>query len=111
MEIYILGQPLILCFAHRINNILKICSYETAQRKRNILTSISPTSQAKKSNIITESSSDESSTEDEVKTPSPLKYVESNTSLSELPPKASELLDIITTSKQLVKYVKKVRKN
>ncbi|CAF1281854.1 unnamed protein product [Rotaria magnacalcarata] len=44
--------------------------------------------------------------EDEVKIPSPLKYIESNTSLSELPSKACELLDVITTSEQLVKHVK-----
>ncbi|CAF2064088.1 unnamed protein product [Rotaria magnacalcarata] len=43
---------------------------------------------------------------DEVKIPSPLKYIESNTSLSELPSKACELLDVITTSEQLVKHVK-----
>ncbi|CAF2047774.1 unnamed protein product [Rotaria magnacalcarata] len=103
------GQPLILCFAHRINNVLKRCFYETAQRRRNILASITPTKQAKRSTVSVESTSDESSSEDEVKTSSPLKYVECNTSLSDLPTKASELLDIITTSKQLVKYVKQVR--
>jgi hypothetical protein len=70
-----------------------------------------PTRQPKKPKFVIESSSDESLSEDDVKTPSPLKYIESNTSLSELPPKACELLDVITTSKQLVKYVKLVSKN
>ncbi|CAF3486506.1 unnamed protein product [Rotaria socialis] len=65
-----------------------------------------PTRQPKKPKFIIESSSDESLSEDDVKTPSPLKYIESNTSLSELTSKACELLDVITTSKQLVKYVK-----
>ncbi|CAF4365844.1 unnamed protein product [Rotaria sp. Silwood2] len=98
------GQPIILCFAHRINNILKRCFYETAKKKRIILASTTPIRQQKKSKLIIESSSDESLSEDEVKTPSPLKYIESNTSFSELPSKACELVDIITTSKQLVKY-------
>ncbi|CAF1224626.1 unnamed protein product [Rotaria sordida] len=65
-----------------------------------------PTTKEKKSKTIIQSSSDDTSSEDEIKTPSPLKYIESNTSLSELTSKASELLGIITTSKQLVKYVK-----
>ncbi|CAF3341802.1 unnamed protein product [Rotaria sp. Silwood2] len=76
------------------------------QKKRIILASTTPIRQQKKSKLIIESSSDESLSEDEVKTPSPLKYIESNTSFSELPSKACELVDIITTSKQLVKYVK-----
>ncbi|CAF3167351.1 unnamed protein product, partial [Rotaria sp. Silwood2] len=81
------------------------------QKKRIILASTTPIRQQKKSKLIIESSSDESLSEDEVKTPSPLKYIESNTSFSELPSKACELVDIITTSKQLVKYVKLVSKN
>ncbi|CAF2525499.1 unnamed protein product [Rotaria sp. Silwood2] len=92
------GQPIILCFAHRINNILKRCFYETAKKKRIILASTTPIRQQKKSKLIIESSSDESLSEDEVKTPSPLKYIESNTSFSELPSKACELVDIITTN-------------
>ncbi|CAF1275599.1 unnamed protein product [Rotaria magnacalcarata] len=100
------GQPLILCFAHRMNNVLKICFYETAHKKRIMQAATTPTRQPKKPKFIIESSSDESLSEDDVKTPSPLKYIESNTSLSELPSKACELLDVITTSKQLVKYVK-----
>ena len=100
-----------MCFAHRINNILKLCFYETAQKKRITLASTTPTRQSTNSKTFVQSSSDEISSEDEIKTESPSKYIESNTSLSELSPKAVELLDTITTSKQLVRYVKQVSKN
>ncbi|CAF4086103.1 unnamed protein product [Rotaria sordida] len=81
-------------------NILK------ALKGKFILTPTTPTTKEKKSKTIIQSSSDDTSSEDEIKSPSPSKYIESNTSLSELTSKASELLGIITTSKQLVKYVK-----
>ncbi|CAF5020772.1 unnamed protein product, partial [Rotaria sp. Silwood1] len=73
--------------------------------------STTPTTKEKKSKIIIKSSSDDTSSEDETKTPSPSTYIELNTSLSELTSKASELLDIITTSKQLVKYIKQAGLN
>ncbi|CAF3038405.1 unnamed protein product [Rotaria sp. Silwood2] len=73
--------------------------------------STTPTAKGKKSKTIIQSSSDDTSSEDETKTPSSSKYIESNTSLSELTSKASELLDIITTSKQLVKYIKQTGLN
>ena len=96
------GQPVILCFAHRINNIVKFCFYEAAT---------TPSRQSKNSKIVIQSSSDEISSEDEIKTESSSKYTESNTSFSDLSLKAVELLDTITTSKQLVRYVKQVSKN
>ena len=99
-----------MCFAHRINNILKLCFYETAQKKD--YASINNTNkESTNSKTVVQNSSDEISSEDEIKTESPSKYIESNTSLSELSPKAVELLDTITTSKQLVRYVKQVSKN
>jgi hypothetical protein len=107
----VLGQPVIKCFAHRINNILKKSFYQQEKKKeaRITLTSTTPLSKEKKSKTIIYSSSDSSSSEDETHTPSPSKYVAANTALSELKPKAKELLDIITTCKQLVKYVKLVK--
>ncbi|CAF3317150.1 unnamed protein product, partial [Rotaria sp. Silwood2] len=81
------------------------------KKKRIILASTTPTTKGKKAKTIIQSSSDDTSSEDETKTPSPSKYIESNTSLSELTSKASELLDIITTSKQLVKYIKQTGLN
>ncbi|CAF1140504.1 unnamed protein product [Rotaria sordida] len=86
-------------------NILK------ALKGKFILTSTTPTTKEKKFKAIIQSSSDDTLSEDEAKTPSPSKYIESNTSLSELTSKASELLDIITISKQLVKYIKQIGLN
>ena len=89
----ILGQPVILCFAHRINNVLKTCFYQTAQKKekRIILASTTPTTKkGKTSKIIIQSSSDYTSSDEETKAPSPSKYIELNTSLSELAPKTNE---------------------
>lgn len=102
---------MIKCFAHRINNILQKGFYQQEKKKeaRNTLTAATPLSKGKKSKTIIYSSSDSSSSEDETPRPSPSKYVAANTSLSELAPKAKELLDIITTCKQLVKYVKLVK--
>jgi hypothetical protein len=107
----VLGQPVIKCFAHRINNILKKGFYQQEKKKeaRTTLISTTPLSKGKKSKTIIYSSSDSSSSEDETSTPSPSKYVAANTFLSELKPKSKELLDIITTCKQLVKYVKLVK--
>ena len=76
-----------------------------------MLISTTPTRHSKSSNIVVQSSSDDASSEDETKTESPSKYIESNTSLWELLPKVVDLLDIITTSKQLVRYVKQVSSN
>ena len=102
---------MIRCFAHRINNILKKGFYQQEKKKeaRTTLASTTPLSKEKKSKTIIYSSSDSSSSEDETSTPSPSKYVAANTSLSEVTLKAKELLDIITTCKQLVKYVKLVK--
>ena len=105
------GQPVILGFAHRINNILKLCFYEAARKKRITLAATTPTRQSKNFKIVIQSSSDEISSEDDIKIESPSKHTESNTSFSDLSPKAVELLDTITTSKQLVRYVKQVSKN
>ena len=91
---------------------LKTCFYQTAQKKKKriILASATPTTKKEKtSKIIIPSSSDDTTSDEEPKAPSPSKYIELNTSLSELTPKANELLAIITTSKELVKYVKLVR--
>ncbi|CAF1445316.1 unnamed protein product [Adineta ricciae] len=48
----------------------------------------------------------QSSSEDETIAPSPSKYVAANTSVVELSSKDIELLDIITTCKQILRYVK-----
>ncbi|CAF1603766.1 unnamed protein product [Adineta ricciae] len=98
------GQPVILCFAHRINNVLKKGFYQ--QERKRAIRAATPSSKDKRSKMDIQSSSKSSSSEDETIAPSPSKYVAANTSVVELSPKARELLDIITTCKQLVKYVK-----
>ncbi|CAF4899547.1 unnamed protein product, partial [Rotaria magnacalcarata] len=50
--------------------------------------------------------SDDSSSEDDVPTPSPSKYIEANTIMPNLSTKAKEVLITIATSKKLVKYAK-----
>ena len=70
---------------------------------------ISVTPSAKQKQAVAQSSSEEISSDDESNETSPSKFVAANTSLSELSPKARELLDIIATCKQIVKYVKLVR--
>ena len=104
---------MIYCFAHRINNVLKLAFYQTPQKKekQKIVASTTPTKrQSKKSKMARDSSSDNSSSEDDPTTPSPSKYVEANTLLSELSSKSKEILTTITASKNLVKYVKLVSK-
>lgn len=88
--------------------------YQTPQRKKAKLAlalSTSATRKGKNSDVIIASSSDDSTSEDEHVNPSLLKYLQLNTRLSDLAQKPRELLDIITTSKQLVKYIKVLIKN
>ncbi|CAF5164431.1 unnamed protein product, partial [Rotaria sp. Silwood1] len=69
------------------------------------------TTVSKKRRIKELDSSDEenSSDDDELyKKPSPSKQIEATTSLSLLPVKPKDVLDIILTSKSIVKYVKLV---
>ncbi|CAF4034435.1 unnamed protein product [Rotaria sp. Silwood2] len=68
--------------------------------------SITPKKKLKKVQNICDTSSDDSSSEDDTITPSPSKFAEANTLLTDLPPKVREILATISTSKKLVKYVK-----
>ena len=64
---------------HRINDVLKTCFYQTAQKKkkRTILASTTPTTKnGKTSKIIIQSSSDYTSSDEETKAPSPSKHIE-----------------------------------
>ena len=63
----ILGQPVILCFAHRINNVLKTCFYQTAQKKEKRIILTPTTKNGKTSKIIIQSSSDYTSSDEETK--------------------------------------------
>ena len=102
---------MIYCFAHRINNILKLAFYQSSQRKIVKASTTTPIKQQlKEVQKVCDSSSDNSSSEDDTVTPSPSKFVEANTFLSDLSPKSKEVLSTISTSKKLVRYIKKVSK-
>ncbi|CAF4007904.1 unnamed protein product, partial [Rotaria sp. Silwood1] len=100
---------------HRINNILQKTFYQTKSTKEKELetttAAATTTTVSKKRRIKELDSSDEenSSDDDELyKKPSPSKQIEATTSLSLLPVKPKDVLDIILTSKSIVKYVKLV---
>lgn len=104
---------MIYCFAHRINNVLKLAFYQTAQKKERKVLKASTTPakrQLRKYQMVCDSSSDSSSSEDDTTTPSPSKYVEANTFMLDISSKAKEILTTIKTCKKLVKYVKLVSK-
>ncbi|CAF4514251.1 unnamed protein product [Rotaria socialis] len=87
------GYPVIYCFAHRINNVLKLAIYQATQNnKKRVLIALSTPAKKQPKKAPT--------------SPSPSKHGEANTALSDLPPKPEEVLKTITTSKKLVKYVK-----
>ncbi|CAF1072554.1 unnamed protein product [Rotaria magnacalcarata] len=103
------GYPVVYCFAHRINNMLKLAFYQTAQKKekQNLIVTTTPSkNKLKQVEYANDTSSDDSSSEDDVPTPSPSKYIEANTTMSNLSTKAKEVLITIATSKKLVKYAK-----
>lgn len=107
LALYYLGYPVVYCFAHRINNVLKLTFYQTAQRKQNLMVSTTPSrNKSKQVDYADDTSSDDSSYEDDATMPSPSKYVEANTTMSNLSAKAKEVLITIATSKKLVKYAK-----
>ena len=104
---------MVFCFAHRLNNVLKLAFYQTPLKKEKLVSAGTTTpskKQLKKYQAARISSSDESSSDDDTATPSPSKYIEANTLLSDLPIKVKEILNTITASKKLVKYVKLVSK-
>ncbi|CAF2161723.1 unnamed protein product [Rotaria magnacalcarata] len=103
------GYPVVYCFAHRINNVLKLAFYQTAQKKekKNLIVTTTPSkNKLKQVEYTNDTSSDDSSSEDDVPTSSPSKYIEANTTMSNLSTKAKEVLITIATSKKLVKYAK-----
>ncbi|CAF4282376.1 unnamed protein product [Rotaria magnacalcarata] len=87
------GYPVVYCFAHRINNVLKLAFYQTAQKKekQNLIVTTTPSkNKLKQVEYANDTSSDDSSSEDDVPTPSPSKYIEANTTMSNLSTKAKE---------------------
>lgn len=103
------GHDVLFCFGHRINNVLTRTFYQVGSQKKE--PQPTTTTPRKRCRIQVPDSSDEegSSEDDEVyKRPSPSKEPEATTSLSSLPAKPKELLDMISASKAIVKYVKLV---
>jgi hypothetical protein len=101
----------IYCFAHRINNILKLAFYQNQVKKAKKINKASTTpakKPQKKTQYICDSSSDTSSSDDDSTTPSPSKYAEANTLLVDLPSKPKEILNTISTCKKLVRHIKVV---
>ena len=104
------GQDVLFCFGHRVNNILQKTLYQIKPRKVKELRATTTIVSRKRPTKISDTSNDEDTSDDEVyKKPSPSKQPEATTSLSSLPTKPKELLDMISTSKSIVKYVKLVR--
>ncbi|CAF1387254.1 unnamed protein product [Rotaria magnacalcarata] len=94
------GYPVVYCFAHRINNVLKLAFYQTAQKKekKNLIVTTTPSkNKLKQVEYTNDTSSDDSSSEDDVPTSSPSKYIEANTTMSNLSTKAKEVLITIAT--------------
>ena len=97
------------CFAHRVNNTLKLSFYQNEQKKTKKIKKASTTpakTQQKKFQYICDSSSDSFSLDDDSTTPSPPKYAEANTLLSDLPSKPKEILNSISTCKRFVRHIK-----
>lgn len=104
------GQDLLLCFGHRINNVLQRAFYQIKPTKREELQGAKTSVSRKRPIKESDTSDEEESSDDELyKKPSPSKQPEATTSLSSLPAKPKELLDMISASKSIVKYVKLVR--
>ncbi|CAF4477955.1 unnamed protein product, partial [Rotaria magnacalcarata] len=83
----------------------------TTDRGSNILKALKVTTTPSKNKLkqveyTNDTSSDDSLSEDDVPTSSPSKYIEANTTMSNLSTKAKEVLITIATSKKLVKYAK-----
>jgi hypothetical protein len=105
------GHDVLFCFGHRINNVLQRSFYQIVSKKEKEIT-ITTTITPSKRRLDIQSSSDEefNSDNDEIfRKPSPSKHPQAVVVLSKLPNKPKELLEMITSSKSLVKYVKLVR--
>jgi hypothetical protein len=104
------GHDILFCFGHRLNNILQRTFYQGTQKKEKALQAATTTVQKKRPIKACGSSDEENSSEDDelYKKPSPSKQPEATTTLSSVPIKPKELLEMISASKSIVKYVKVV---
>jgi len=108
------GQDILFCFGHCLNNILKKTFYQIKPKKEKQLqaTTTTTVSRKRRAKELASSNEDDSSDDDDddvYRKLSPSKQPEATTSLSSLPIKAKEILDMISASKSIMKYVKLVR--
>jgi hypothetical protein len=104
------GHDVLFCFGHRINNVLQRSFYQIIPKGDKEKTT-NPTTTSSKRPLKIQDSSDEEldSDSDEIcKKPSPSKHPQAVVVYSKIPHKPKELLEMITASKSLVKYVKLV---
>ena len=104
------GHDVLFCFGHRINNVLQKAFYQIKPRKGKEIEATTTMVSRKRPIKASDTSDEEDTSDDEAyKKPSPSKQPEATTGLSSLPSKPKELLDMISASKSIVKYVKSVR--
>jgi len=104
------GHDVLFCFAHRINNVLQRSFYQIIRKSDKEKTTTTTTTPSKRRLPAQDSSDEElnSDTDDIYKKPSPSKHPQAVVVYSKLPNKPKELLEMISASKSLVKYVKLV---
>jgi len=104
------GHDLLFCFGHRINNVLQRTFYQIVSKKKKEPQATTTTPRKKRRVKPRDSSDEENSSGDDgdYRKPSPSKQPEATTTLALLPAKPKELLDMISASKDIVKYVKLV---
>jgi hypothetical protein len=107
------GHEVLFCFGHRINNILQRAFYQIKLKQDQQLQATTTTTNVRKKRRAKSSSSSdgENSSDDDddrCRKPSPSKQPEATTTFASLPTKPKELLDVISASKSIVKYIKLV---
>lgn len=104
------GHDVVFCFGHRMNNVLQRSFYQTSCKQyREPDTNGTRTASKRPLNILDSSDEDLAEGDDDItKKPSPSKQPEATISLTDLPNRAKDLLEVISASKTLVKYVKLV---
>ncbi len=106
------GQDILFCFGHRLDNILeKTFSQIKPKKEKQLQATTTTVSRKRRAKAHASSDEDDSSDDDDdvYQEPSPSKQPEATTSLSSLPSKAKEILDMISASKSIMKYVTLVR--
>lgn len=103
-------HDVVFCFRHRMNNMLQRSFYQVNSKQIRQSAIVGTRIESNDSmNVFVSSTEDSVSGDEKIsKRASPSKQPEAVISLTELPSRAKDLLDVITPSKSLVKYVKVV---